>query len=108
MFDRGAAFDPADLGLLDAEPVAEQALGDAAGAVDGVVVGVGAVSAGEAAEVLGGEGFAELVGLPELGWHLRRGEELVAGQAHTTGALASPVVCGEVCAASAIAVSARP
>ncbi|MGH4019760.1 MAG: hypothetical protein ACRDT0_11095 [Pseudonocardiaceae bacterium] len=48
---------------------------------------VRAVGASDSAHVLGGEGLAELLGLPELGGYLGRGDELVAGGAFTAGAL---------------------
>ena len=59
-----------------------------------MVVGVGAVGTGYAAYVLGREGVAELVGLPELGWDLGRGDELVAGGSLAPGTLALGVVLG--------------
>jgi hypothetical protein len=42
--------------------------------------------------MLGGEGVAELIGLPELEGHLGWCDELVAGGALTAGALALGVV----------------
>lgn len=71
--DRRSGLNPADLGLSQAQPLTEQSLRDAVGAVDRVVVGVHAVGAGDAADVLGGEGFPELLGLPERGGHVGRG-----------------------------------
>ncbi|MDQ3761346.1 MAG: hypothetical protein M3460_06485 [Actinomycetota bacterium] len=61
-----SGLNPADLGLSQAQPLAEQGLRDAAGTVDRVVVEVDAVGAGNAADVLGGKGVLELLGLPEL------------------------------------------
>jgi hypothetical protein len=43
-----------------------------------MVRGVRAVGAGYQADVLGGEGLAEPLGLPELGGHLGRSNELIA------------------------------
>ncbi|MGH3909037.1 MAG: hypothetical protein ACRDTE_33385 [Pseudonocardiaceae bacterium] len=103
--DGWAVLDPADVGLAQAYPLAKQGLGNAAGAVDRVVVTVGAVGPGHLADVLGGEGISELVGVPELRGYVRRGDELVAGGPFTPGALASGVVVGQLCAAAAVTVS---
>ncbi|MCA1606157.1 MAG: hypothetical protein LC775_11960, partial [Acidobacteria bacterium] len=94
--------------MTHAQPLAEQGLGDAARAVDGIVVRVGAVGTGDPAHVLGGEGILELFGLPELGGHLRRGDELVARGPRAASTLASRVVCGQTCAASAVELPSWP
>jgi hypothetical protein len=90
--DRCAALNPSDLGLPQPYPLAEQGLGDAAGAVDRVVVGVHAVDTSDPADVLGGEGIPELLGLPECGRHLGWSDELIPRDALAAGALAPGVV----------------
>ena len=88
--------------LLRDLPLAEQGLGDAVRAVDGVMVGVHPERPGYPAHVPSGEGFLELLGVPEFGRHLRRGDELVPGGTLAAGALALRVVSGKACAAPAI------
>ncbi|MGH4016808.1 MAG: hypothetical protein ACRDSL_23320 [Pseudonocardiaceae bacterium] len=78
MNDGRAVLDPADVGLPQPHPLTEQALGDATRPINGVVVRVGAVGTGHQADVLGGEGIPELVGLPELRRYVGWGDELVA------------------------------
>jgi hypothetical protein len=78
--------------LAQAQPLAEQCLGDASWAVGRLVVGVRAVGAGYPADVLSGEGLAQLLGLPELGRQLGRGDELVPRGSLASGALAFMVV----------------
>ena len=66
---------------------------------------VGAVGPGYPADVLGGEGLLELLGLPELGGYFRRDDELVARGTLAAGALARGVVLRQVCAAAAVVVA---
>lgn len=95
-------LEAADLGLAQGQPLAEQCLRDTARAVNGIVVRVGAVSPSDPAHVLGGEGFPELLGFPELSRHLGWGEELVPGGALAAGALMVGVVFRQACAAPAV------
>ena len=104
--NRRAVFDPTDLGLTQSQPLPKQTLRDAARSVDGIVVRMCAVGAGYAAHVLGGEGITELVGLPELGGHLRWCDELVTGGTLTAGALALGVVLRYERAAAAVELPA--
>ncbi|MGH3836092.1 MAG: hypothetical protein ACRDSF_10365 [Pseudonocardiaceae bacterium] len=77
MTDQWAGFKPADVGLAETYPLAEQGLGDTARTVDRVMVGMCAVDPGHPAHVLGGKSFPELLALPELGGNLGRSDELV-------------------------------
>ena len=72
---------------------------------DRVVVRVCAVGAGHPADVLRSESRTELLGVPELGGHLGRGDELVPRGPLAAGALALGVVHGQVRAAATITVS---
>jgi hypothetical protein len=65
--DGRTVLDPADLCLGEAEPGAKQFLGDAATSVACREFAVSAVSAGNAADVLGGERVAECWSVPEGG-----------------------------------------
>ena len=58
------------------------------------------------AHVLSGEGFLEPLSVPELGRHLRWGDELVPGGTLTAGALALGVVFGKAGAAPAWGIHA--
>ena len=78
MADRRAVLDSDDVRLAQSYPLAEQGVVDDTGPVYGVMMGMGAVGAGDSADVLGGERVPELVGLPEIRWQLGWGDELVA------------------------------
>ena len=73
-----------------------------------MVVGVGAVGTGYSADVLGGEGVAELVGLPELSGNLGRGDELVPRGSLAPGTLVLGIVLRQVRAATAIVLPCSP
>jgi hypothetical protein len=66
---------------------------------------VGAVGTKYPTDVLGGEGLPELLGLPELGRDLGRGDELVTGSTLAAGALALGVVLRQVRATAAVVVA---